>query len=114
MELLKKTLISEPSQASGRELTWKFFIWLIIWGIISALLFVILSFVGSIFTESMWQAGEFVKSNPILPLLLLLIWFLSSFIWNLATSGAYGLFFGQRYYNIQFVKSNNHIVLPIL
>lgn len=99
MELIKKTLISEPSQASGRELTWKFFIWLIIWGIISALLFIILSFVGSVFTESMWQAWEFVKSNPILPLLLLLIGFLSSFIGNIATAGAYSLFFGQRYYN---------------
>jgi hypothetical protein len=100
MDNFNKTFSVEPSQSSARELTWKFFIWLIIWGIISVLLFIILSFVGSTFTESMWQAWWFVNSNPILPLLLLLIGFLSSFIWNLATAGIYGLFFGQRYYNI--------------
>jgi hypothetical protein len=100
MDRLNKTFSIEPSQSSWRELTGKFFIWLIIWGIISVLLFVILSFVWSVFTESMSQTWEFIKSNPILPLLLLLIWFLSSFIWNLATAGIYGLFFGQRYHNV--------------
>ncbi len=100
MENLGNNFSIEPNQSSGRELTGKFFIWLIIWGVISVLLFVILSFVGSVFTESMGQAGEFVTSNPILPLLLLLIGFLSSFIWNLATAGIYGLFFGERYHNI--------------
>ncbi|HKL44152.1 MAG TPA: hypothetical protein VJ892_02655 [Candidatus Absconditabacterales bacterium] len=99
MEQIKQTFNTEPSQSSGRELTGKFFIGLIIGGIISALLFMVLSFVGSIFTEGMSQTGEFIKSNPILPLLLLLIGFLSSFIGNLSTAGIYGLFFSQRYYN---------------
>jgi len=99
MEQIKQTFNTEPSQSSWRELTGKFFIWLIIWWIISALLFMVLSFVGSIFTEWMSQTWEFIKSNPILPLLLLLIWFLSSFIWNLSTAWIYWLFFSQRYYN---------------
>ncbi len=100
MKQIKQTFNTWPNQSSGRELTGKFFIWLIIWGIISALLFMVLSFVGSIFTEWMSQTWEFIKSNPILPLLLLLIWFLSSFIWNLSTAGVYWLFFSQRYDNI--------------
>jgi hypothetical protein len=100
MEKLKKVFTIDPSQSSGWELAWKFFIWLVMWGVISALLFMILSFVGSVFTESMWQTWEFVKSNPILPLLLLLIWFLSSFIGNLAIAWIYWLFFNQRYYKI--------------
>ncbi len=96
--LLNKSLIIEPNHSSWREVTGKFIIWLVVWAIISALLFIILSFVWSVFTESMWQAWEFVKSNPILPLLLLLIWFLSSFIGNLSIAWIYGMFFGQRYY----------------
>ena len=100
MDNFNKTFSIEPSQSSARELTWKFFIWLIIWWVISVLLFIILSFVWSVFTESMWQAWEFVKSNPILPLLLLLIGFMSSFIGNLATAWIYWLFFGERYYHI--------------
>lgn len=99
MNIIKKTLSIEPNQSSGWEIVWKFFIGLLVWWIISVLLFIILSFVWSIFTESMWQTWEFAKSNPILPLLLLLIWFISSFIWNLAISWIYSLFFSQKYYN---------------
>ena len=99
MDSLNKSLTVEPSKSSWRAITGKFFIWLVVWGIISVLLFMILSFVWSVFTWAMWQAWEFVKSNPVLPLLLLLIWFLSSFIWNLALAGIYWLFFGERYYN---------------
>lgn len=98
MDNLKKVFTIEPSQSSGREITGKLIVWLIVWAIISALLFIILSFVWSIFTESMWQAWEFLKSNPMLPLLLLLIGFLSSFIGNLSIAGIYSMFFNQRYY----------------
>lgn len=100
MDIIKKSLSIEPNQSSGWEIIGKFFIWLIVWGIISALLFIILSFVWSIFTESMWQTSEFIKSNPILPLLLLLIWFLSSFIGNLAIVWIYWLFFNEKYDSI--------------
>ena len=99
MKTFKNPLIVEPSKSSWRELTGKFFIWLIIWWVISVLLFMILSFVWSVFTWAMWQAWEFVKANPVLPLLLLLIWFLSSFIWNLALAWIYWLFFGEKYYS---------------
>ncbi len=96
---MNKKFTIEPSQSTWRELTGKFFSGLLIWAIISALLFIILSFIGSVFTESMWQTWEFVQSNPMLPLLLLLIWFISSFVWNLWVAGVYSLFFGNRYYN---------------
>ena len=99
MDLIKKSLSIEPNQSSGWEIVWKFFIGLLVGWVISVLLFIILSFVWSIFTESMWQTWEFAKSNPILPLLLLLIGFVSSFIWNLSIAGVYGLFFNQKYYD---------------
>lgn len=89
---------SEPNQSNGRWLTWKIFIWLIVWGIISILLFLILSFVWWIFTNTSTQTSEFTTNNPVLPLIILLIWFLSSFIWNLSIAGTYNLFFSERYF----------------
>jgi len=98
MANLKKWFTTEPSQSSGRGLTWKIFIGLIVWGIISILLFIILSFVGWVFSSPMWQTWEFVTTSPILPLLVLLIGFLSSFVWNLAIAWIYNLFFSERYF----------------
>jgi len=97
MDIQKKWFTREPSQSSGRWLTGKIFIWLVVWGIIAILLFVILSFVWWVFTDSMSQTWWFTTTNPILPLVLLLIGFLSSFIGNIAISGIYNLFFSERY-----------------
>lgn len=96
----KISIKSEPSQSSGRWLTWKVLTWLVVWGTISILLFLILSFVWWVFTSASTQTSEFVNNNPILPFIVLLIWFLSSFIWNLAIAWIYSLFFSERYFNI--------------
>ncbi len=89
---------NEPSNLSGWQLVWKFFIGLFIWGIIAALLFVILSFMGGMFTSAFGQqAGGSI--NPLLSLILLFIGFLSTFIGNIAVGGVYSLFFNRKYYN---------------
>ena len=89
---------SEPSQSSWRGLVWKVFVWLVIGGIIAILLFLILSFVWWIFTNTSTQISWFSSANPILSLIILLIWFLCSFIGNLAMAWSYSLFFQDRYF----------------
>jgi hypothetical protein len=44
------------------------------------------------------QAWWLTQGNPVLPLIILLIWFLSSFIWNIAIAWIYNLFFNERYF----------------
>ena len=89
---------NEPSNLSGRQLVGKVFIGVLIGGIIAALLFVILSFMGGMFTSAFGQqAGSTV--NPLLSLILLFIWFLSTFIGNIAVGGIYSLFYSRKYYN---------------
>lgn len=74
---------NEPSNLSGRQLVGKVFIGLLIGGIIAALLFVILTFMGTMFTTAFGQqSGSNV--NPLLSLVLLFIGFLSTFIGNIA------------------------------
>jgi hypothetical protein len=89
---------NEPSNLSGWQLVGKVFIGILIGGVIAALLFVILSFMGGMFTSAFGaQAGATV--NPLLSLILLFIGFLSTFIGNIAVGGVYNLFYNKKYYN---------------
>lgn len=73
---------------------------LAIGGIISALLFIVVSFTGGMFTSVLGQSTEFASSNPLLPLILLFIGFLATFIGNMAVAGAYSLFYNKKYYDV--------------
>jgi hypothetical protein len=46
------------------------------------------------------QSAEFSSSNPLLPLILLFIGFISTFIGNIAVAGAYSLFYSKKYYDV--------------
>jgi len=96
--MASQDFFNEPSNLSGRQLVGKVFIGILIGGVIAALLFVILSFMGGMFTSAFGQqAGATV--NPMLSLILLFIWFLSTFIGNIAVGGIYSLFYNRKYYN---------------
>jgi len=89
---------NEPSNLSGWQLVGKVSIGILIGGVIAALLFVILSFMGGMFTSAFGQQiGSTV--NPLLSLILLFIGFLSTFIGNIAVGGIYSLFYNRKYYN---------------
>lgn len=96
--MASQDFFNEPSNLSWRQLVGKVCIGLIIGGIIAALLFVILSFMGGMFTTAFWaQTGTTV--NPMLSLILLFIGFLSTFIGNIGVGGIYSLFYSRKYYN---------------
>lgn len=89
---------NEPSNLSGWQLVGKVAIGILIGGVIAALLFVILSFMGGMFTSAFGQ--QWVSTiNPLLSLVLLFIGFLATFIGNIAVGGAYSLFYNRKYYN---------------
>jgi len=89
---------NEPSNLNWWQLVGKVCIGLVIGSVIAALLFIILSFMGGMFTSAFGQQG--VSSvNPLLSLVLLFIGFLSTFIGNIAIGGIYSLFYSKKYYN---------------
>jgi len=89
---------NEPSNISGWQLVGKVFIGVLVGGVIAALLFILLSFMGGMFTSAYWQqAGSSV--NPLLSIILLFIGFLASFIGNISIGGIYNLFYNKKYYN---------------
>lgn len=90
-------VFNEPSNLSWWQLVGKVCIGVLVWGVIAALLFVILSFMGGMFTSAFGQQTGSV--NPMLSLILLFIGFLSTFIGNIGIGGIYSLFYSRKYYN---------------
>jgi len=93
-----KNIFNEPGNLSGRELIGKIGIWLVIWWIISTLLFIVTTFVGGMLTSAMSESAS-VTSNPMLSIILLFIWFLSTFIGNISIAWVYNLFFSKKYHD---------------
>ncbi|MEI8090842.1 MAG: hypothetical protein WCG98_00865 [bacterium] len=52
------------------------------------------------FTTALGQTAEFATTNPLLPLILLFIGFISTFIGNIAVAGVYSLFYSKKYYDV--------------
>ncbi len=92
----KTELTAKPNQSSWWEIFGKVFIGIIVWLIISGLLFIILTAIWGSITE----VKSTTATNPILPLLLIVSWFLASFIGNLWVAGLYSLFFSKKYFNM--------------
>lgn len=99
----EKNLFNEPNNLTGRQLVGKTFLGIGIGWIISALLFVVLTFIGGMFMNNVWggnaATGIASAPNPLLPMILLFIGFLSTFIGNISVAWLYALFYSKKYIN---------------
>lgn len=109
----------EPSNTNGRQVLAKTSIGLVLGVLIAFLIFLILTFVGSIFTEALaGGGGSLTETNPLLPLILIMIAFVSTFIGNMIVAGLYSLFYSRKYYDsskmFSFLILSNVIIFFIL
>ena len=82
-----------PNDITFWSFFWKIFIWAVVWICVAALLFAALSAIG-------WLTSTDSDSvNSMLWILLPVIWFIVSFVGNLALALLYNVFFSKRYYN---------------
>lgn len=95
----KHQLFEEPNNLSGRQILWKTLIWLTVGVIISILLFILISFIGNLFSQAL-TIGNNSSSNSMLSLLIILIAFLVTFIGAFVIAGSYNIFFSKRYNNM--------------
>lgn len=96
----KTKLENEPSNISWRQIMGKLWIGLGVGGVITAVLFMITTFVGGLFSSAMAATGGTgTTTNPILSIILLFIGFISTLIGNMAIGGVYNLFFSKKYIN---------------
>lgn len=98
-----KLLWIKPHNPSWWETVGKIIIWIVIWLMIAFFIFVILVLVWSVFESALtnhsapWGVSTI---NPLMPLILIVIWFLSSFLWNIVVSWVYNLLFPGKYYDL--------------
>jgi hypothetical protein len=90
---------NEPGNISGWQIVAKVLIGVLIGWIISALLFIVTTFMGSMISSAISEQWPWGTSNPMLSIILLFIGFLSTFIWNIAVAGTYNLFYSKKYYD---------------
>jgi len=91
----------EPHDPSGREVMIKRMVGLVVWLIIAFLIFVILFLVWGMISEALSNRTSGVFSiNPLLPLILLVISFLGTFIWNIIITGTFNLIYTDTYYDM--------------
>jgi len=106
-----------PNTLSNWQLLGKVGVGLLIGILISFMLFLLLSFLGSIFTDAL-QISEFVSPSPLLPLFMLFIGFLVTVIGNMIVSALYNLFYSEVYYDatkmIALLLLTNGILFMIL
>lgn len=83
-----------PNDVTFGSFFGKIFIWALIGICVAALLFATLSVIGSL-----WSSANDGSANSMLWALLPVIWFVVSFVWNLALALLYNIFFSKKYYN---------------
>lgn len=91
----------EPANPSRWQVFMKTWLWLIVGVFIAFLVFVILLLVGGVVQEALAEriiGGDGI--NPLLPLILLVVAFLGTFIWSVILAGIYNLIFTEKYYDM--------------
>lgn len=91
----------EPHNPTGREIILKGFIWLIIGTVIAFMVFALLILVGGSIQEALANSlSGVIEVNPLLPLILMVIAFLGTFIGNLILAWVLNLIYGDKYYDM--------------
>lgn len=91
----------EPANPSWWQVFLKTILWLIVGVFIAFLVFVILLLVGGVVQQAL--ASKIVGTdgaNPLLPLILLVVAFLGTFIGSVILAGIYNLIFTEKYYDM--------------
>lgn len=91
----------EPANPSWRQIFIKFIIGLCVGVFISFLIFIILVLVGGMIQEALSNrlTGS-LSINPLLPLILIVISFISTFIGTIIIAGVYNLLYPETYYDM--------------
>ncbi len=109
---IKKTITlgSEPNYNSGWQVLAKGTIGLGVGLVIGFLIFIILYMVQAMMTQALqnnvWATGASTV-NPLLPLILIVIAFIATFIGNVMLAWVYNLFYSTKYYDLGKMFSNS-------
>lgn len=97
-----KSLELSPHNPWWWEVVGKIVIWLIVWIIVSIITFLLMIVFAKIFKQAIDITNQNISWswNPVLPLILIIIAFLSSIMWNSFVWLCYNLLFSNKYYDL--------------
>lgn len=104
------SLWSEPNYNSGWQVLAKLAIGLGVGMVIAFLVFIILYMVSGMMNQALqnnWGSTGATTVNPLIPLILLVIAFITTFIGNVMMAGIYNLFYSTKYYDLGRMFSNS-------
>lgn len=95
---------NEPHNNTGWQVFAKAGIGLVVGVVIAFLIFIILFLASSMFTQALKSSinspGVANTVNPLLPLVLVIIAFIATFVGSVILSGLYNLFYSNKYYDL--------------
>lgn len=95
---------NEPNNNTGWQVFAKAGIGLVVGVIIAFLIFIVLFLASSMFTQALKSTinspGVANTVNPLLPLVLVIIAFIATFVGSIILSGLYNLFYSNKYYDL--------------
>ena len=104
-----------PPRTTRGEVFAKTLMGLLIWGILAFLFFIIVSLAGDTLTTMLQTAQiEGLGGNPLLPMLMLIIAFITTFIGTASVAGLYNVFYSKDYYDLGSMLRSVMIVNVIL
>lgn len=95
-----KSLNIAPSNPSPYSIVWKTGIWLVVWLMISFFIFVMLMIFSWMFEETIQGSISWGWGNPLLSLVMLVIAFVWTMVWNSIITMVYNMIFGEKYYDL--------------
>lgn len=101
MAVLDETLEISPYNPSGWQVLIKTVLWLIVGVVIAFLIFIILVLIGGMIQQALSDNLAGVGSaNPLLPLILIIVWFIGTFFGTLIITWVFNLIYPDKYYDM--------------
>ena len=97
---------NQPVNPTWWQILWKLWLWLLIWIILSAFIFVMFILLGSTIDEAVKNSVNHLAFSPLVWLSFLGIWILWSIIWNLILAMIYSLIWQEDYYDVKLMSSS--------
>lgn len=100
-------LTTEPNNTSVWQIVAKVMMWLVVWLVIAFLVFVITILFNTLIQQGIraLNSSGAAAGNPVLPLIFLLIAFISSISGNALIAMVYNLLYGSKYYDMSKMMS---------
>ncbi len=97
----------EPNNSSGWQIAAKVVVWLVVWIIIAFLVFAITVLFNTVIQSgiNVIASDSDITGNPVLPIIFLLIAFISSLVWNIIIWIANSFIDSSKYYDLWKILS---------